>query len=172
MGGKWPNFRQTVGTSQNRAPKLHPKASGEKGRNRNFLAKTRAIIKFRGPWLHVYEISSPFMPQFGQHRQLKFGIFFFAKLAESNCGAVKLLVELQIRISQRIMHLFSRGKKPRLDNFVVLLTQKIFIAKNGRKMAYFSLDCRYTPELGTKSAPPGVGQKRAKTNFFFKNETH
>ena len=63
--------------------------------------------------------------------------FFFAKLDELNCGAVKLLVELQIGISQRIMHLFSRGKKPRLDNFVVLLTKKNFHAKNGRKMAYF-----------------------------------
>ena len=70
------------------------------------------------------------------------------------------------------MHLFSRGKKPRLDNFVVLLSKKNFHAKNGRKMAYFSLDCRYTPELGTKSAPPGVGQKRGQTNFFSKNETH
>ena len=98
--------------------------------------------------------------------------FFVTKLAESNCGAVKLLVELQIRISQRIMHLFSRGKKPRLDNFVVLLTQKNFHAKNGRKMAYFSLDCRYTPEMGTKSAPPSEGSKRKKSKFFRKNETH
>ena len=104
--------------------------------------------------------------------------FFFAKLAESNCYAVKLLVQLQIRISQRIMHLFSRskkprlfsrGKKPRLDNFVVLLTKKNFHGKDGRKIVYFSLDCRYTPEMGTKSAPPGVGQKRGKTNS---NETH
>ena len=93
-------------------------------------------------------------------------------MAESNCGAVKLLVEIQIGISQRIMHLFSRGQKPRLDNFVVLLPKKNFHAKNGRKMAYFSLDCRYNPELGTKNAPPGVGNKRGKTNFFFKNETH
>ena len=85
---------------------------------------------------------------------------------------MKLLVELQIDISQRIMHIFSRGKNPRLDNFVVLLTKKNFHAKNGRKMAYFSLDCRYTPDLGTKNAPPGVGQKRGKRNFFFKNETH
>ena len=94
--------------------------------------------------------------------------FFFAKLVEPNCGAVKLLVERQIGISQRIMHLFSRSKKPRLDNFVVLLTKKNLYAKNGRKIAYFSLDCRYTPELGTKSAPPAMGQKRGKTNFFSK----
>ena len=86
--------------------------------------------------------------------------FFCAKLAKLNCGAVKLIVELQIGISQRIMHLFSRGQKPRLDNFVVLLPKKKFYAKNGRKMAYFSLDCRYTPGLGTKSAPPGEGRKR------------
>ena len=85
---------------------------------------------------------------------------------------MKLLVELQIGISQRILHLFSRGKKPRLDNFVVLLTKKNFHAKNERKMAYFSLDCRYTPELGTKNAPQGAGKKREKTYFFFKNETH
>ena len=58
-----------------------------------------------------------------------------AALAKPNCGAVKLLVELQIGISQRILHLFSRGKKPRLDNFVVLLTKKNFYAKNGCKMA-------------------------------------
>ena len=63
---------------------------------------------------------------------------FFAKLAESNCGAVKLLVELQIGISQRIMHLFSRGKKSRLDNFVVLLTiKKIFTRKMGAKWPIF-----------------------------------
>ena len=73
---------------------------------------------------------------------------------------MKLLVELQIGISQQIMHLFRRGKKPRLDNYVVLLTKKIFHAKNARKMAYFSLECRYTLELGTKNAPPGVGGRR------------
>ena len=83
-----------------------------------------------------------------------------------------ILVELQIGISQRLMHLFSRGKKPRLDNFVVFLTKKNFQAKNGRKMAYFSLDCRCTPELAAKSAPPGVGQNRGKKKFFAKNETH
>ena len=63
--------------------------------------------------------------------------FFFAKLAEPNCGAVKLLVELQIGISQRIMHLFSRGKKRRLDNYVVLLTKKIFTRKMGAKWPIF-----------------------------------
>ena len=83
---------------------------------------------------------------------------------------MKLLVELQIGISQRIMHLFSRGKKPRLDN-LYLADEKKFYAKNGRKMAYFSLDGRYTPELGTKNAPPGVGQNRKKVKFFAKNET-
>ena len=64
-------------------------------------------------------------------------IFFFAKLAELNCGAVKLLVEIQIGISQRIMHLFSRGKKPRLDNFVVLLKKKNFTRKMGAKWHIF-----------------------------------
>ena len=66
------------------------------------------------------------------------------------------------------MHLFSRGKKPRLDNFVVLLTKQNFHAKNGRKMAYFSLDCRYTPGLGTKNAPPAEGRKREKSKFLAK----
>ena len=75
-------------------------------------------------------------------------------------------------ISQRILHLFSRGKRPLLDNFVVFPIKKNFQAKNGRKMAYFSLDCRCTPELAAKSAPPGVGQNRGKTKFFAKNETH
>ena len=85
---------------------------------------------------------------------------------------MKLLVELQIGISQRIMYLFSRGKQPRLDNFVVLLTKKNFYAKNGRKMDYFPLDCRCTPELASKNAPPGVGQNREKKILFGKNETH
>ena len=147
--------------------KCTPRRGAKKGEVEFFFSKTRLIEKFCGPCLQVYEISNPFMPQFGQDRHLKFGnFFFFAKLAEPNCAAVKLLVKLQIGISQRIMHLFSRGEKPRLDNFVVLLTKKIFHAKNGRKMAYFSLDCRYNQELGTKSAPPGEGQKRGKTNFF------
>ena len=73
-------------------------------------------------------------------------------------------------MSQRILHLFSRGKKARLDNFVVFPGKKIQ-AKNGRKMAYFSLDCRCNPELPAKSATPGVGQNRGKTNFFFKKKT-
>ena len=62
---------------------------------------------------------------------------FFAKLAELNCGAVKVLVELQIGISQRIMHLFSRGKKTRLDYFVVLLTNQIFTQKMREKWSIF-----------------------------------
>ena len=46
---------------------------------------------------------------------------------------MKLLVELQIGISQQIMHLFSRGKKLRLDNFVLLEAKKIFTRKMGGK---------------------------------------
>ena len=118
---------------------MHPLAFGKTGVRRNFLPKIRLNENCCGPGLQVYEISSPFMPQFGQTARRKFGnfFFFFAKLAEPNCGAVKLLVELQIDISQRIMHLFSRGLKPRLDNVVVLLTKRIFTRKMGAKWPIF-----------------------------------
>ena len=125
---------------------MHPQARGEKGKNRNFLAKNETHYQ-------ILWASAACLRNFKSIHALVWSgpaaeiWLFFTKLAESNCGAVKFLVELQIRISQRIMHLFSRGKKPRLNNFVVLLTKKNFYAKNGRKIAYFSLDCRYTPEF-------------------------